>query len=107
MQDPLPDALKRAADLSRLGLEPAELERLTPDVERILGSFERLLQVEVQDAEPLARLGSERAPLRADRARTPGPGAEDGSPAPEALLEAAPRREEAFFRVPKTLGDGA
>jgi len=88
------ETLRGLARLARLELPEEELRAFAPELERILQAFavlERHAAPRPPDADP--------APAALLRPDVPAPSA-----AREALLEAAPAREDGFFVVPKTVG---
>jgi|SRR5919108_153750 aspartyl-tRNA(Asn)/glutamyl-tRNA(Gln) amidotransferase subunit C len=86
------DAAQIAA-LARLALEPAELARLTAQLNSILEHMRELRAVDVTDVEPFALAAENVAPPRADE-----PGA-DALVVPPAELAIAWRA--GFFTVPR------
>jgi aspartyl-tRNA(Asn)/glutamyl-tRNA(Gln) amidotransferase subunit C len=89
------EQVKRVAVLARLRLEPAEEERLTAELDKILESFARLSALDTSGVDPMAHVESIGAPLRDDAVINP--------PAGDALLANAPARDGRHFRVPKII----
>jgi aspartyl-tRNA(Asn)/glutamyl-tRNA(Gln) amidotransferase subunit C len=89
------ETVEKCAALARLEITPEEAERLSADFARILEAFRGLSELDVSDVEP--SLGPARLEnvLREDRARP--------SLSTEELLAPAPRVEDGFFSVPKTV----
>ena len=89
------DEVRHVARLARLRFEPADLEKLTDELSRILEHFEKLRGVDVSGVEPAYRV------LRRDGVVRPdvvGP-----MLAPEEALANAPDVEGHRFRVPRFL----
>jgi aspartyl-tRNA(Asn)/glutamyl-tRNA(Gln) amidotransferase subunit C len=86
------------ARLAHLDFAPDEIERLTRDLERILGYVRQLEELDLRDVEPTAHVQLERLPLRAD------------DPAPslprELALREAPRVAGDGFAVPAFVDEG-
>ncbi len=80
------DDVEKAARLSRLRLEPGELDALAHDLERVVGYVEQLMAVDVEGVEPMTQPFAEASPRRADEPRpvlgraavAGGPGYDDG-----------------------------
>lgn len=90
-------AVRRVANLARLRLNDAEVEKLQAEINGILGWIEQLQGVDTDGVEPMAG-GSPHAvalPWRADAVT-------DGGRA-EAVLRNAPDREGEYFGVPKVV----
>ena len=89
------DDVKRIARLARIA-EPAErLDALTNELNGILDWVEQLNEVDVDGVEPLATAAPTELPLRDDVVS-------DGA-IRDAVLSNAPRSEEGFFVVPKSV----
>ncbi len=80
------------AELARLELTEAEIERYQEQLSAVLEYFARLQQVDTSDIPPTASVLPGRSPLRPDEAR---PGLSR-----EALLSNAPEAEDGQFKVP-------
>lgn len=93
------EALRRTAALARLEVEEASVERLGRELTGILAAFRTLTELDdLGDADAMVRAGGETGRLRADEPR-PSLSTEDA-------LANAPRRTDAFYSVPKTVGGG-
>ncbi len=90
-----PAEVERIADLARLELAPDEVERMTAELEAILGYVAALEQLDTTGVEPtlFARLVA--TPMRDDVAAPPLD--------PEAAVANAPERSGSAFVVPKVL----
>ncbi len=89
--------MRRVANLARLRLDDADVEKLQAEINGILGWIEQLRAVDTEGVEPMAG-GSPNPvalPLRAD-------GVTDGGQADAVLLN-APDREGEYFGVPKVI----
>jgi aspartyl-tRNA(Asn)/glutamyl-tRNA(Gln) amidotransferase subunit C len=91
------DEVRHVAGLARLGLEPEELEKLTDELNGILGHFEKLREVDVTGVEPAFRV------LRRDNVTRPD--AAGAMLTPEEALANAPDSDGRLFRVPRFLPD--
>ncbi len=89
------EEVARVAALARLRLEPADVERLTGDLDKILEAFARLQGLDTSGIEPTAHVEDFGALLREDRVTNP--------PAGDELLANAPARDGRLFRVPKII----
>lgn len=87
------DLVRAAARLARLELPEAELERLAPQLARILDAFRALERFPVRPA------GAEESALDRSRADEPAPSLPHA-----AVLGAAPASADGFFVVPRTVG---
>ena len=89
------DEVLHIAELARLGLSDAEVERFREQLSDILSHAERLQAVDLSGVSPAARVQSLQSVLREDE------------PAPsfprEAMLANAPQAAEGCFRVPPVL----
>ncbi len=90
------DVLK-VAKLARLELPEEEVELYTSQLEKILGYFEQLEQIETTDIEPTTRAVEVVNVVREDSVIEAN--------IREDLLNEAPQREGDFYRVPKILAD--
>src|SRR5215213_1642199 len=91
-----PDDVRKVAKLARLALPDADLQRLSGQLESILGYVAKLGQVDLTGVEPLAHALPLHNVLRED---VPGP----ALPL-EKVLQNAPQTDGAFFAVPKVIG---
>jgi aspartyl-tRNA(Asn)/glutamyl-tRNA(Gln) amidotransferase subunit C len=87
------EEVREIATLARLELSDQEIERMTGDLDAILGYVEALKDLDTSAVEPMTHAVPFDCPLRADEV---GP----SLPVEEALRN-APRREESFFQVPR------
>ncbi len=92
------DEVRETALLSRLDLEPAELERLQGELDAILGYMDTLSKLDVSNVVPTTHAVPMDLPLRKDEL---GP-----QLTVEEALSDAPRREGPFFEVPKIIEVG-
>ena len=93
-QENTPAVLKIAA-LARLDVTAEEAQRLGRDFDRILEAFRGLTELDVHDVEPMVGITNPENVLRDDERRPSLPR--------EKLLAPAPKTENGFFRVPKTV----
>src|SRR5688572_19175643 len=93
-----PEEVREIATLARLRLDPAEVERMTHELDAILGYIDTVMNLDTGDAEPMTHAVPFDCPLRDD---LPG----EPLPVDEALAN-APRREGGFFQVPRIIGGG-
>ena len=92
-------AIKKCAALARLEITPDEEQRLGEDFDRILEAFRGLLDLDVSAVEPMLGAAKQENVLREDERRA--------SFETEELLSPAPRSDDGFFSVPKTVDDDA
>ncbi|QNM83275.1 Asp-tRNA(Asn)/Glu-tRNA(Gln) amidotransferase subunit GatC [Sphingomonas sabuli] len=90
-----PDQVRHIAKLARIAMSDAELERLVPEINNILGWVEQLGEVDTDGVEPLTAVIDQKLRLR-DDAVTDGDKRED-------ILANAPDAEHGFFAVPKVI----
>jgi aspartyl/glutamyl-tRNA(Asn/Gln) amidotransferase C subunit len=88
-----PADIEHIAALARLRLEPQEVDRLTGQLNDILGHFAALQSIDVRDVPPFAVAAEGAAPLRAD---VPGADPLHVDPAVN-----APAWRAGFFTVPR------
>ena len=87
--------LAKVAHLSRLNIAPSEEERLLNDLSEILTWVEKLKEVDTSNIEPMTHMTKEVNRMREDVAST--------DLTSEQALKNAPKKDEAFFKVPKVL----
>lgn len=95
------DEVRETAALARLELTDAEVERLQRELDAILGYLDSLARLDVSGVEPTTHAVPLELPLRDDVLEA----LEPHLPL-EAALADAPRREGAFFEVPKVIEVG-
>ena len=91
-----PQQVRHVAKLARLALDEATLQKLTPQLESILGYVAQIERVDVADVEPLAHVAPLTNVLRDDKVE-PSLSLED-------VLRNAPDTDGRFFKVPKVIG---
>ena len=93
-----PDEVSEIAALARLSLSDQELDRMTHDLDAILGYVEALRELNLADVAPMTHAVPFDCPLRAD----------ENAPSldPAAALANAPRRQDNFFEVPRIIAAG-
>lgn len=94
-----PDEVRVTAEMARLHVDAAELDRLASELSRILDFAARLGEVDVTGVEPMTHAVPMSCPLRDDVV-----GAHDST---EAALRNAPATDSAFFIVPAILHAGS
>jgi aspartyl-tRNA(Asn)/glutamyl-tRNA(Gln) amidotransferase subunit C len=90
----------RIAALARIHMDEAALERMVPELNRILAWVEQLGEVDVTGIEPMAAVIPNRLRLREDVV-DPDPLTGGGKQAD--ILANAPAAEHGFFAVPKVI----
>ena len=89
----------KVGTLSRIALDPAEVERFSTQLSAILGYVDKLRELDTAGVEPLAHALPIHNVLRKDE---PRPGLE-----PEQALAGAPETAGDFFCVPRVLEEGS
>ena len=89
------DTVRRVAHLARIAVDDAAAERLTGELNAILGFVEQLQEVDVADVEPMTAVVRTRIKQRADVVT-------DGNEV-DAILANAPEAEDGYFLVPKVV----
>ncbi|MCP1197878.1 Asp-tRNA(Asn)/Glu-tRNA(Gln) amidotransferase subunit GatC [Notoacmeibacter sp. MSK16QG-6] len=89
------DTVHRVAHLSRIALKEGEAERMTSELNAILGFVEQLSEVDVEGVEPMTSVRP-MAMRRRDDEVTDGGKADD-------IVKNAPATEDHFFMVPKVV----
>jgi aspartyl-tRNA(Asn)/glutamyl-tRNA(Gln) amidotransferase subunit C len=90
-----PEAVHRVARLARLSLSESEVERLTRELDQILGYVEALQELDTSGIEPTAHAMCLATPLRDDE---PEPGID-----PDLAVANAPEAIHGAFVVPKVI----
>jgi len=89
------DTVKRVARLARIAVSDGEAEKLTGDLNTILGFVEQLNEVDVTGVEPMTAVVAMKMRMRDDIVT-------DGEKALQVLAN-APGGNEQFFVVPKVV----
>jgi aspartyl-tRNA(Asn)/glutamyl-tRNA(Gln) amidotransferase subunit C len=90
------DDVQKVARLARLALDDTTLQRLTGELEAILGYVEKISQADVSGVEPMAHALPLHNVFRQDIVTPSLP--------LEKVLQNAPESDGPFFKVPKILG---
>ena len=93
------DDVIHVAKLSRLRLSDDEIEHFGKQLSDVLGYMSKLNELDVEGVEPMAHALDVTNVWRQD---TPEPGMDT-----DTALGNAPQRADAFFQVPKVLGDAS
>ncbi len=88
--------VQRIAELARLEFTAEQLESFTREFEKIIQYISVMEQVDMTGVEPMASVSDQPIVPRADVAGESLPTAD--------ALSNAPKKNEAFFKVPKVLG---
>lgn len=83
--------VEHIADLARLELSEAEIERLQSDLSQILEYVEQLNELDTSNVSPTAHVVAKGDLLREDSTRPSWPG--------EDILSNAPQSQDGYFRV--------
>ncbi|MEN0088828.1 MAG: Asp-tRNA(Asn)/Glu-tRNA(Gln) amidotransferase subunit GatC [Pseudomonadota bacterium] len=86
---------KRVAHLARIALDDADAERMTGELNAILGFVQQLEEVDVEGVEPMTSVVATAMKKRTDEI-TDGNKSED-------VVANAPASEDHFFMVPKVI----
>lgn len=89
------DTVKRVARLARIKVADADAERMTGELNAILGFVEQLDEVNIEGVEPMTSVVEQTMKKRRD-------GVTDGNKADDITLN-APASEDNFFMVPKVV----
>jgi aspartyl-tRNA(Asn)/glutamyl-tRNA(Gln) amidotransferase subunit C len=89
------ETVKRVARLARIAVSDAEADRLTGDLNTILGFVEQLNEVDVTGVEPMTAVVAMKMRMREDLVT-------DGGMVDKVLAN-APGGDERFFVVPKVV----
>jgi aspartyl-tRNA(Asn)/glutamyl-tRNA(Gln) amidotransferase subunit C len=93
-----PEEVREIAVLARLELSEQEIERMTTDLDAILGYVDALKELDTTAVEPMTHAVPFDCPLRPDVVGVSLP--------VEEALQNAPRREASFFQVPRIVTKG-
>ena len=89
------DQVRHIAKLARIAMSDAEIERLVPELNGIIGWVEQLAEVNTDGVEPLTAVIDQKLRLREDAVT-------DGD-CRDAVLANAPEAQHGFFAVPKVI----
>nr|WP_321441163.1 Asp-tRNA(Asn)/Glu-tRNA(Gln) amidotransferase subunit GatC [uncultured Hyphomonas sp.] len=89
------DDVRKVARLSRIAVDEAHLEELAGELNGILGWIDQLNEVDIDGVEPMTSVVETKLPMREDVVT-------DGD-IPDQVLANAPRTEDGFFVVPKSV----
>jgi aspartyl-tRNA(Asn)/glutamyl-tRNA(Gln) amidotransferase subunit C len=89
------EQVRHIAKLARIAMNDAEIERLAPELNNILGWVEQLAEVNTEGIEPLTAVVDQKLRLRDDVVT-------DGNIRDEVLAN-APEAQHGFFAVPKVI----
>ena len=89
------EQVRHIAKLARIAMSDAEIERLAPELNNILGWVEQLGEVNTDGVEPLTAVIDQKLRLRDDAVT-------DGNIRDE-ILANAPDAQHGFFAVPKVI----
>ena len=89
------EQVRHIAKLARIAMSEDELERLVPELNKILGWVEQLGEVNTEGVEPLTAVIDQKLRLRDDTVT-------DGD-IRDAVLANAPEAQHGFFAVPKVI----
>ncbi|WP_375209261.1 Asp-tRNA(Asn)/Glu-tRNA(Gln) amidotransferase subunit GatC [Hyphomonas jannaschiana] len=89
------DDVRKVARLSRIAVDEAHLQELAGELNGILGWIDQLNEVDIDGVEPMTSVVETKLPMREDVVT-------DGN-IPDQVLANAPRTEDGFFVVPKSV----
>ena len=89
------DTVKHVAHLARIDLKPKDLEKLSQQLQEILGFIDKLKKVDAKDIVPTSHILPINSVLRDDLPLE--------SLSSNEALENAPQRQGNFFSVPKVI----
>lgn len=87
--------VRKVARLSRIAVPEERLDELAGELNGILGWIDQLNEVDISDVDPLTSVVETKLPMREDVVT-------DGN-IPDQVLANAPRTEDGFFVVPKSV----
>ncbi|MCX5698725.1 MAG: Asp-tRNA(Asn)/Glu-tRNA(Gln) amidotransferase subunit GatC [Candidatus Omnitrophica bacterium] len=89
------ETIKHVAHLARIELQANELEKLSGELDEILGFIDKLKDLDVEDVKPASYILPLSNVLREDEPQV--------SLSPQKALENAPSKKGNFFSVPKII----
>ena len=89
------DDVRKVARLSRIAVDEAHLEELAGELNGILGWIDQLNEVDIDGVEPMTSVVETKLPMREDIVTDAN--------IPDQVLANAPRTEDGFFVVPKSV----
>ena len=89
------ETLEKIAHLARLKFDPESGEQMMADMEEILTWVEKLDELDTENVEPLTHLSAEINVYREDKVQ--------GQLETARALHNAPKKDAAYFRVPKVI----
>jgi aspartyl-tRNA(Asn)/glutamyl-tRNA(Gln) amidotransferase subunit C len=89
------ETVRELAQLARLELEPADLERMQRDLDAILGYVEKLDELDTRDVPPTAHVLDVATPFRADEVT--------GALPVEEAVRNAPEHDRSSMIVPRVI----
>ena len=89
------ETVRRVARLARIAVTPEEAERMSGELNQILGFVEQLNEVDVSGVEPMTSVTATKMKMRRDVVS-------EGERA-DRVVANAPARVESFFVVPKVV----
>lgn len=89
------NVVAKVAKLARIEMDDAELEKLAPQLSKIVTWIEQLSEVDTDNVEPLANVVNIELPLRKDEVT-------DGA-CVDKVLANAPEETQGFYVVPKVV----
>ena len=94
------ETVAKIASLARIRMDEADLDRMVPELNGILGWVEQLGEVDVTGVEPMTAVIPQKLRLREDMVDADPL---TGGGVREAVLANAPAPEHGFFGVPKVI----
>ena len=89
------ETIKHVAHLARIELQPNELDKLSGELDEILGFIDKLKNLNVEQVNPTSHILPINNVLREDKPHV--------SLGPDKALENAPSKQGNFFSVPKII----
>ena len=89
------DTIQKIAHLARLEFDPKGEKQMLHDMEEILTWVEKLDELDTENIQPLTHVSQEINVYRDDEVK--------GESSRENALHNAPKKDDAYFRVPKVL----
>lgn len=89
------ETIKHVAHLARIELQPSELEKLSTELQEIVGFIDKLKNLDVEKIKPASHILPISNVLRDDTPQV--------SLASQKALENAPSKKGSFFSVPKII----